>query len=265
MDATVLKNLATDPAAFRAALRIDADAGPRLFGESLDDWQRRDFEILDPACRAIVGQDVEAKYRRAWIERPRGHSKTSDIAAVALWLLFASRRKLSGVAAAADKDQAALLRSAILGYTRFNPWLSQFVNVQAYVVKNPHTASELRILSSDVATSWGVTPDFIVADELAHWKEPAPRHVGFSAVFRGEAGEMLDARDHKRRFSGLMAMAGARGGAIGSCLVLVAAGRPGGVMVLRRTTCGTRTFVTQHLVSASVAKPMVQRSGRCDS
>ena len=47
------------------------------------------------------------------------------------------------------------------------------MNVQAYVVKNPHTASELRILSSDVATSWGVTPDFIVADELAHWKEPA--------------------------------------------------------------------------------------------
>ena len=83
MDANVLRDLATDPAAFRAALRIDADAGPRLFGESLDDWQRRDFEILDPACRAIVGQDVEAKYRRAWIERPRGHSKTSDIAAVA--------------------------------------------------------------------------------------------------------------------------------------------------------------------------------------
>jgi hypothetical protein len=44
----------------------------------------------------------------------------------AAWVLFASRRKLDGVACAADKDQAALILDAIDRLLRLNPWLSTY-------------------------------------------------------------------------------------------------------------------------------------------
>jgi phage terminase large subunit-like protein len=163
-----LASLQSDPAAFRDALRIDADAGPVAFGKALDPWQREDFEAIDPALRHVVGQDVEAK-QRIYLERPRGHSKTTDIAAAASWLLFASRRKINGVACAADKDQAALIRDACDTLVRQNPWLAQIIEVQGAKVINKHTGSVLTILSSDAASSYGVLIDFAIVDELTHW------------------------------------------------------------------------------------------------
>ncbi|MBI2480290.1 MAG: hypothetical protein HYV60_17150, partial [Planctomycetia bacterium] len=89
----------------------------------------------------------------------------------ALWALFASRRNLTGVAAAADSDQAGLLRNAMDATVRLNPWLRKFVEVQKQLVINPHTGSSLEIISSDAASSYGLTPHFIIADELTHWKK----------------------------------------------------------------------------------------------
>ena len=53
---------------------------------------------------------------------------------------------------------------------RNNPWLSKLLDVQAYKIVNRMTGSTLEIISSDAATSYGITPDFIVCDELTHWK-----------------------------------------------------------------------------------------------
>src|SRR4051812_24739830 len=105
-----LRELQNDPAAFRAALLIDGDNGPCKLADCLDPWQRDDFQALDPTWRRVAGQDVEPRFMRAWLERGRGHSKTGDASVMATWVLFASRRKLSGVVAACDRDQAGLVR-----------------------------------------------------------------------------------------------------------------------------------------------------------
>lgn len=170
MDVRQLQKLQSDPAAFRSALLIDADGQVARCSERLDSWQRTDFAALDPMLRRMVGHDVTPQYQRAWLERPRGHSKTTDQAILVCWSLFSSRRKLSGVSAAADAEQAGLLRDAVSKLVQLNPWLAKFLDVQRSVVRNPHTDSELRILSSDAATSYGLTPDLVICDELTHWK-----------------------------------------------------------------------------------------------
>lgn len=165
-----LKHLQADPRAYRDSLLIDTDDGPARLNSVLDDWQKRDFEAIDPALRRVVGHDVEA-VQRAYLERGRGHSKTTDIAVSASWMLFSSRRKLSGVCCAADKDQAALIRDAIDRLLRLNPWLANILEVQATRVINKHTGSELAILSSDSASSYGLLIDFAIVDELTHWSK----------------------------------------------------------------------------------------------
>lgn len=168
-----LLSLQKDPAAFRASLLIDtSDSGPRPLRDCIDDWQRADFAALDPGWRrAVVGSKADAKFQRGWLERARGHSKSGDIGLMAAWALFASKRRLSGIAAAGDQDQARLLRDAIGKLVYCNPWLSKFIEVQNYRVLNPNTGSTLDIITSDAPTSYGLTPDFIIADELVHWKK----------------------------------------------------------------------------------------------
>ncbi len=168
MAASDLKKLQADPAAFRAALRIDADGKTVPLAKALDPWQAKDFARLDPGWRRVAGQSAEGP-SRGWIERPRGHSKTSDIAVMVAWALFASRRKIKGVVAAIDRDQARLDRDAIDTLVRLNPWLGQVLKVGQYEVTNTRTGSRLEIISSDAASSYGLLVDFIVCDEVTIW------------------------------------------------------------------------------------------------
>lgn len=167
-----LSHIQANPAKFRSSLRIDADGTPVTFADTMEPWQAEDFAALDTAWQRVAGQDVQPHYQRAWLERPRGHSKTTDIAVMTTWAVFASRRKLSGIVAAADKDQAKLIRNGIDTLVRLNPWLSKILDVQQWLVRNVHTGSELEILSSDAPSSYGLTPDFVICDELTHWKKP---------------------------------------------------------------------------------------------
>jgi Phage Terminase len=166
-----LKKLQSSPGLFRSVLLIDSDSGPQRLSAVCDDWQRTDFEALDSGWRAVAGHKVESPRLRAWLERPRGHSKTSDIAVMVTWALFASSRKLTGVVAAADKDQARFLRDAVQKLVQLNPWLKDFVAVQDVKIVNKQTGSECTIIASDVASSYGLLCDFIVADEVCHWSD----------------------------------------------------------------------------------------------
>ena len=89
---------------------------------------------------------------------------------MASWVLFASRRQLFGVAAAGDQDQARLLRDAVRRLVDCNPWLRTILDVQANRIVNSRTGSALQIISSDAPTSYGLTPDFAVVDEVTHWR-----------------------------------------------------------------------------------------------
>jgi len=167
-----LLDLQRSPSAFRSALLIDTDSGPRPFSDIMDPWQATDFQALDMGWQNAAGQNPEGDIRqRAWLERPRGHSKSLDLAVMSTWALFASRRQLSGIAAAGDQDQARLLRDAIGKLVYVNPWLGKFIEVYNYRVTNPQTGSALDVITSDAPSSYGLTPDFIIADEVTHWRK----------------------------------------------------------------------------------------------
>ena len=171
--AVELRASATDPRAFRSVLKLGV--GKPVLGEAVLPWQRADFEALDPAWRRVAGlPDLEANsavpsVRRAWLERPRGHSKTADVAVQLAWALRFARRPVRGVVAAADKDQAGLVRAALADLARANPELLGALKVGADRVSNPGTGARLDVLSGDVGSSYGLTPDFVVCDELCHW------------------------------------------------------------------------------------------------
>ncbi len=172
----VLTQIANSPAAFRDVVKIDRDGELVCLSSVLDPWQRSDFESTDAGWRRCVGLPVSGEVKlRAFRERPRGHSKTSDLAVMVSWALSFATRMTKGYAAAADKDQARLLRDAIALLIRTNPWLSEVLEVQNYTIKNiatghPGAGSFLEILSSDVGSSYGLLPDFIICDELTHWQ-----------------------------------------------------------------------------------------------
>jgi hypothetical protein len=166
---------AASPSAFRADLLVDVDGSARRFGGVQDDWQREDFAALDPALKACAGRSAKAEpILRHYLERPRGHSKTTDLAVTCTWALAFSTRPLRGYCYAADKDQAALLKDAVATILRLNPWLSDILEVQRTGITNiaanhPGAGGKLEIAASDVGSSYGILPDLIIADELCHW------------------------------------------------------------------------------------------------
>lgn len=167
-----LKQLQADPKLFRDRLFIDGADGELVqFGGVSERWQIEAFAELDPAAKRLAGVSRAPARNRAWLCRPRGHSKTSDAGMIVTYLLFASRRPISGVCAAADQDQAKLLRDAITRLVRCNPWLGEVLQVNQYRVTNKHTGSELSIITSDSGSNYGLLVDFVIVDELTHWKK----------------------------------------------------------------------------------------------
>ena len=172
----LFQTYAADPAAFRADLLVDVDGVVRRFGDAMDPWQRQDFAALDPALMRCNGRGDDADARtRAYLERPRGHSKTTDLAVTCCWALAFATRPIKGYAFAADQDQAGLLKNACDTLIRLNPWLGLILEVQKNQVVNignqhPGKGGTLQIFTSDVASSYGILPDLIIADELTHWE-----------------------------------------------------------------------------------------------
>ena len=181
-----LKAAAADPRAFRERLSLTA-GGPPL-GELLLPWQREDFDALDPAWRRVAGAPPDDSIgdappvARVWLERPRGHSKTADTAVQLAWVLRFARRPVRGVVAAADKDQANLVRAALADLIRANPAVLGTLKAGADRVTNPANGAALAVISGDVGSSYGLTPDFIVCDELCHWPDGGLWHSLLSSA-----------------------------------------------------------------------------------
>lgn len=178
-----------DPRTFRRYVRLDPTTTEPL-GTLLCPWQEADFAALDAAWRSVAGVTTrkrvtvvsETPARRAWIERPRGHAKTCDMAVQIAWALLFARRTLRGIAAAADRDQAGLIRDAVESLSRANPSLCAVLKFRQNVIENPANGARLDLISSDVASSFGLTPDFIICDELSHWQSDGLWHSLASAA-----------------------------------------------------------------------------------
>lgn len=161
---------------------IPTATGTRSLEDAADDWQRADYEALDTGWMRVAGLTKEPAMMRHYLERGRGHSKTTDLAAMVLWILFASKLPLSGVAAAGDQDQSRLLRDSAAALLRGNPWVAERVEVWRNVARNTTTGAKLTVETSDAPTSYGLTPDFVICDELSHWRKRDLWDSLFSAV-----------------------------------------------------------------------------------
>src|SRR6266851_3305972 len=158
--------------AIRNAIVLEDD---RLLGDVMDDWQREDLEALD-----------RPEVRHAYLERPRGHSKTGDAGSEAVVELLTGKGKVL-LAYAADADQARLLftdvRDKLIrgGYvselnprTRTATWQpGDPIEVHVYADRIESTSGNvLRVEASDVSSSWGKRPDWVCLDELVEWRRP---------------------------------------------------------------------------------------------
>ncbi len=171
----------SSPRHFRHQLVLSNSPRRQLRHEILP-WQVDDFRALDAAWLQLAGRaqlphadnsvTTLPSIRRAYIERPRGHSKTSDMAIQIAWILLAARTPVNGVAAAADREQAELLLRAIKNLKHVNPTLCGELSFVNGAVRNSRTGSRLDLISSDVGSSYGILPDFVICDELSHWPGP---------------------------------------------------------------------------------------------
>lgn len=159
--------LSANPATFRDALTIPGGRGAVKLGAVLADFQRADFAAMDRGFLALAA-GRRPDVGRFWLERTKGASKDSDLAAMLLWLLAFSPRSLSCQVGAADADQADELRKAAKGILRLNPWLGDHVEVQAGAILNPKTDSRADIIAADVTGSHGARPDLLILNELSH-------------------------------------------------------------------------------------------------
>ncbi|MFO1094638.1 MAG: terminase large subunit [Planctomycetaceae bacterium] len=171
------RTAAWSPEFFRRILRL-GDGDRRPLGERVLDWQVRDFRALDRAWLHLAGiarvGDPAADrpiVRRAYLERPRGHSKTFDTGVQLAWVLFAARRPVRGLCAAADLEQGLLIQGAVERLARANPELLGKLQFRAQRIVHPKSGSRVDFLSSNVASSWGHDPDFVICDELCHWSQ----------------------------------------------------------------------------------------------
>jgi hypothetical protein len=163
--------LVTAPLDLLAALVLDGGA---RWGDVATGWQRADAAaVLDSSGP-----------RLHYLTRPRGASKTSDTAAIALVLLLtAAPARSRSFAYAVDADQAGILLDALAGFVDRSPVLGSHVKVGADMVTHRRTGATLAVESADAASAFGkLAPYFIALDELAQWPSAIGHRRLWSAI-----------------------------------------------------------------------------------
>jgi len=174
----------TDPDQLTAALELLAgliveDDGT-VWGDraTADQWADARAILTTPAT------DPDAP-RLHYLTRPRGGSKTTDVAAVVLVALLVQAPRLSrSHAYARDRDQAALLLDAAARLVAMND-LAGLVDVGADTLAVRATGASLAVESADAASAFGHIPFLVVCDEFAQWPTTRNARALWEALFSG--------------------------------------------------------------------------------
>jgi hypothetical protein len=146
------------------------DPEPKMFVDVAEPWQLYQSLTLAPAIEAVtkIGTKPYRGPRFFWRGMPRGHDKTSSIARMCNWILAYSKRNLSGICTAADRDQAALLTDFMQREAALNPWYNKHLDFKRDRVVG-RNGTTLRVLAADAYGAYGLRNDFTICDELTHW------------------------------------------------------------------------------------------------
>lgn len=134
----------------------------RRWADAAEPWQSRDAAaVLDAA---------DPRYH--YLTRPRGGSKTTDLAGVAVALLLTQApRRSRSYCFAADADQAGLLLDALAGFVDRTAGLAGALTMEARRVVMRDTGATLSVEPSDDASAWGLRPWLVLTDELSAWPD----------------------------------------------------------------------------------------------
>ena len=136
--------------------------------------------VLQPFQREIIEliYDNPVGTRRAIISMPRKQAKSALAACLLLAHLCGppakSRTNSQLYSAAQSRDQAAIIFSLASKIVRLNPALARAVTIQetAKSLVCPELGTRYRALSADASTAFGLSPSFIVFDELGQVRGP---------------------------------------------------------------------------------------------
>jgi hypothetical protein len=136
----------------------------RRWGDASGDWP-----VQQTDAEAIMSRD-----RPNWhfITRPRGGSKSTDIAGVALaWLVAEAPPLANGHIVAASTDQASIVIDAAAGLVARTPELDGAVVVETKRLLAPNGAW-VEVLAQSDSGAWGLRDaHLLVADEFCQWPE----------------------------------------------------------------------------------------------
>jgi hypothetical protein len=174
------------------ALRIE---NGQMWGECARDFQKED------AAAVLLNQRPDPTWH--FITRPRGGSKSTDTAAMAIsWLVMDAPPLANGHIVAASSDQGAIIIDAAAGFLSRTPELEGNIIVESKRILAPNGAW-VEVMAQSDSGSWGLRDaHFLVADEFCQWpstrgaqrvwralQSAAPKVTGCRLIILSSAGE----------------------------------------------------------------------------
>lgn len=124
-------------------------------------WQ---LSLLD----ALLAEDRDGRlrHRAALVGLPRKQGKSALGAGLALWSLFVGDAGGEVYSCAGTRDQARIVFGTAKRMVELDPELSQIAKVYRDAIEVPETGSVYRVLSREAGASEGLSPTFVVFDEV---------------------------------------------------------------------------------------------------
>lgn len=136
----------------------------------LRDWQKDFIQRVYGPHR----KDGRRMVRTALFSLPRKNGKTALCAILALAHLCGPAAEQRGqvYSAAADRDQAGIIFNEMRAIIEATPWLDARCNIRSFnkLIEDDLTGSTYQALSSDARKAHGLSPSFVICDELAQWR-----------------------------------------------------------------------------------------------
>ena len=135
----------------------------------LRDWQKAFIQgVYGPQ------KDGRRVVRTALLSLPRKNGKTQLAAMLALAHLCGPCSEMRGqvYSAASDRNQASLVFKELSAIIDRTPWMTERLNIRSFnkLIEDNETGSTYEALSSDARKAHGLSPSFVICDEVAQWR-----------------------------------------------------------------------------------------------
>jgi len=159
------------------------DDARALLGALVLEDERRWGDVAEPWQWRLAEWAFDERARpNRWESRPRGGSKSTDIAGVCMTAMLTTLPAGSQLDVyAADRDQARLVVDWARGIVARTPALAAALTIDNYKV-TARNGSVLEVLAADAASAYGRKPVIAVLDEFCQWPNTTNARGVWTAV-----------------------------------------------------------------------------------